>query len=85
MTRAEREKLVWTLGYVEALVRSMPWISAIGEAQLSLDAKVRSGEIGLNLRIAGVSGVITHEEGQEKLLPAWINVAKQALARESAA
>lgn len=85
MTRADREKLVWTLGYVEALVRAMPWVSAIGEAQLSLGATIRSGEIGHNLRIAGVSGVVTHEDGQEKLLTAWIAAAKQALMRETAA
>jgi hypothetical protein len=85
MTRAQREKLVWTLGYVEALVRAMPWISAMGEAQLSLGATIRSGEVGHNLRMAGVSGVVTHEDGQEQLLTAWINAAKQALARETAA
>jgi hypothetical protein len=85
MTRAEREKLVWSLGYVEALVRAMPWISAMGEVQLSLGATVRAGELGSNLRIAGVSGVVTHEQGEEKLLPAWVAAAKQALARESAA
>lgn len=84
MTRAEREKLVWSLGYVEALVRGMPWISAMGEVQLSLGATVRGGEVGLNLRIAGVSGVVTHDEGEEKLLPAWIRAAKQSLVRESA-
>ena len=85
MTRAQREKLVWSLGYVEALVRAMPWISAMGEAQLSLGATIRSGEIGLNLRIAGVAGVVTREDGQEQLLTAWINAAKQALERGTAA
>lgn len=85
MTRAQREKLLWSLGYVEALVRAMPWISAMGEAQLSLGATIRSGEIGLNLRIAGVAGVVTHEDGQEQLLTAWINAAKHALERETAA
>ncbi len=85
MTRADREKLVWSLGYVEALVRAMPWISAMGEVQLSLGATVRAGELGFNLRIAGVSGVVTHEDGEDKLLPAWVKAAKLALQRESAA
>jgi hypothetical protein len=85
MTRADREKLVWTLGYVEALVRAMPWISAMGEVQLSLGAKVRAGELGLSLRIAGVSGVVTYDDGEDKLLGAWVAAAKQTLARESEA
>lgn len=85
MTRAEREKLIWSLGYVEALLRAMPWISAMGEVQLSLGAKLRSGEVGLNIRIAGVSGVVTHEDGEEQLLSAWIKAAKTALEREKSA
>lgn len=85
MTRAEREKLVWSLGYVEALVRAMPWISAMGEVQLSLGAKLRSGEVGINIRIAGVSGVVTHDDGEEQLLNAWIKAAKTALEREKSA
>ena len=85
MSRADREKLIWSLGYVEALVRAMPWISAMGEVQLSLGAKLRSGEVGINLRIAGVAGVVTHDDGEEQLLSAWIKAAKLALDREKSA
>lgn len=85
MTRAGREQLLWTLGYVEALVRSMAWVSAMGEAQLALGATVSGGAVGYRVKMAGVTGVVTIEDGEAKLLSAWIAAAKQALGRELAA
>ncbi len=84
MTHVERERLCWAVGYVEGLLRNLPWISVLHDVQLWLDAIIRSGEIGLSLRMAGVTGVVKHEGGQEQLLPAWIKAARQTLGWEVA-
>lgn len=83
MTHAEREKLCWALGFVEGQLRNLPWISVLHEAELWLDATIRAGEVGLSIRMAGVSGVVTHEAGQAELLTAWIKAARQSLGWEA--